>query len=82
MSVQAVIKDDDVKLMELKKNYGMELYNAVTTALHEINEYNPSGSYITSELWNYDEGRRATLKEGVGVLLKQWKYLKRKKGMD
>lgn len=77
-----MIKEDDEKLTDLKKNYGIELYNAVTTALYEINEYNPSGSYITSELWHYDEGRRASLKEGVGVLLKQWRYYKRKRGMD
>lgn len=64
------------------QNYGEEVYNAVTAALFEINEYNPSGRYIISELWNYDEGRRASLKEGVKVLLQQWKFQKRKRGMD
>lgn len=64
------------------QNYGEEVYNAVTAALFEINEYNPSGRYIISELWNYDEGRRASLKEGVEVLLQQWKFQKRKRGMD
>ncbi|KAH6769199.1 XH/XS domain-containing protein [Perilla frutescens var. frutescens] len=79
---QAVIKEDDEKLMDLKENYGQEVYNAVTATLSEINEYNPSGRYIISELWNYNEGRRANLKEGVVILLKQWKYYKRKRGME
>ncbi|KAK4406176.1 protein INVOLVED IN DE NOVO 2 [Sesamum angolense] len=79
---QAVIKEDDEKLRDLKENYGDEVSNAVTAALCEINEYNPSGRYIISELWNYKEGRRANLKEGVEVLLKQWRYQKRKRGMD
>ncbi|GFQ06837.1 protein involved in de novo 2 [Phtheirospermum japonicum] len=79
---QAIINEDDEKLKDLKETYGVEVHNAVTTALFEVNEYNPSGRYITSELWNYNEGRRATLKEGVEVLLKEWKFHKRKRGMD
>ncbi|KAL6581055.1 hypothetical protein OROMI_006978 [Orobanche minor] len=79
---QAVINDDDEKLKDLKENYGDEVYNAVTGALYEINEYNPSGRYIISELWNYNDGRRASLNEGVEVLLKQWRFYKRKRGMD
>lgn len=58
------------------------MYKAVTTALLEINEYNPSGRYITSELWNCAEGRKATLKEGVAHLLKKWKLHVEKKGHD
>ncbi|KAL7147932.1 hypothetical protein ABFS83_06G143400 [Erythranthe nasuta] len=77
---QAVIKEDDEKLRDLRENYGEEVYNAVTSALCEINEYNPSGRYIISELWNYGEGRRANLKEGVAVLLKQLRLYKRKRG--
>ncbi|KAK4487817.1 hypothetical protein RD792_003553 [Penstemon davidsonii] len=77
-----VLKEDDEKLRDLKKNYGEQVYNAVTTALFEINEYNPSGAYVTSELWNYREGRKAALAEGVSVLLNQWKFQKRKRGMD
>ncbi|CAA0836759.1 Protein INVOLVED IN DE NOVO 2 [Striga hermonthica] len=76
---QAVINEDDEKLRDLKKNYGDEIYNAVTSALCEINEYNPSGRYIISELWNYHEGRRAYLKEGAEVLLMQWRSCKRKR---
>ncbi|KAL7150037.1 hypothetical protein ABFS83_05G081400 [Erythranthe nasuta] len=77
-----VINEDDEKLIDLRENYGEEVYNAVKATLFEINEYNPSGRYVISELWNYKEGRRAYLKEGVAVLLKQWKFFKRKKGMD
>lgn len=73
---QGFINDEDEKLKGLKKEMGDEVYKAVTTALIEINEYNPSGRYITSELWNYSEGRRATLKEGVEFLMKQWRLRK------
>ncbi|KAK7285223.1 hypothetical protein RJT34_19986 [Clitoria ternatea] len=76
-----IIKDDDEKLNGLKKELGQGAYKAVVTALSEINEYNPSGRYLTSELWNYKQGRRATLKEGVQCLLGHWKALKRKRGM-
>lgn len=71
VTVQEFIDDEDEKLKGLKKELGDEAYNAVASALIEINEYNPSGRYITSELWNYSEGRKATLKEGVEFLLKQ-----------
>ncbi|KAL3650142.1 hypothetical protein CASFOL_006545 [Castilleja foliolosa] len=79
---EAIIDEDDEKLKDLKGTYGIEVHNAVTNALLEVNEYNPSGMYVTSELWNYNEGRRATLKEGVEVVLKEWKFNKRKRGMD
>ncbi|XAR66275.1 hypothetical protein NMG60_11012447 [Bertholletia excelsa] len=70
---EGVIDEDDEKLKGLKKEFGDEVYNAVATALTEINEYNPSGRYIISELWNYSEGRKATLQEGVAVILKLYK---------
>lgn len=70
---QYVIDAEDEKLNDLKKNYGEEVCKAVTDALFEVNEYNPSGRYITSELWNYAQGRKADLKEGVEVLLTLWK---------
>lgn len=77
--VQEFIDDEDEKLKGLKEEMGVEVYEAVTTALKEINEYNPSGRYIVSELWNFVEGRKATLKEGVAFVLKQWKSRKRRK---
>ena len=75
--IQEFIDVEDEKLKDLRKEMGEEVYKSVTNALIEINEYNPSGRYITSELWNYDEGRRASLKEGVEVMLRQWKTKKR-----
>lgn len=77
--VQAVVNDKDEKLQGLKTELGDEVYKAVTTALMEINEYNPSGRYIISELWNFPEGRKATLQEGVALILRKWKTYKRKR---
>lgn len=58
---------------------GDEAYEAVTTALMEMNEYNPSGRYIVPELWNNKEQRRATLREGVSYLVKLWHMHKAKR---
>ncbi|KAG5081262.1 hypothetical protein AAZX31_02G233000 [Glycine max] len=77
---QEIIDDEDEKLKGLKNEMGEGVYKAVVTALTEINTYNPSGRYITSELWNYEEGKRATLQEGVKLLLMQWKLTKQKRG--
>ena len=40
---QQVIDEEDEKLNDLRKELGDEVYKAVTAALMEINEYNPSG---------------------------------------
>ncbi|KAF6137795.1 hypothetical protein GIB67_040503 [Kingdonia uniflora] len=66
---QEVIHDDE-KLLKLKKDWGDDAYNAVRTALTELNQYNPSGKYIVPELWNYVEGKKVTLAEAIKVLLK------------
>ncbi|CAH8382489.1 unnamed protein product [Eruca vesicaria subsp. sativa] len=73
-----VLNEEDDKLQELKKELGDEVFKAVTQALMERNEYNGSGRYIVPELWNFKEGRKATLKEGVVYLMKLWKHLKPK----
>ncbi|KAH7863442.1 hypothetical protein Vadar_017601 [Vaccinium darrowii] len=76
---QEIIDEDDEKLKSLKDEWGDEVYVAVTKALAEMNQYNPSGRYPLSELWNSKEERKATLKEGVSYMLKQWKAQRRKK---
>ncbi|XP_018435073.1 factor of DNA methylation 4-like [Raphanus sativus] len=73
-----VLNEEDEKLKELKKELGDEVFEAVAQALMERNEYNGSGRYIVPELWNFKEGRKATLKEGVVYLMNLWKHLKPK----
>uniref|UniRef100_A0ACD5VFS4 Uncharacterized protein n=2 Tax=Avena sativa TaxID=4498 RepID=A0ACD5VFS4_AVESA len=58
-----VVNDDDPKLRELWIEYGDDVCNAVKTALSEVNDYNPSGRYVVSELWNFHKKRKATMKE-------------------
>ncbi|XP_034689176.1 factor of DNA methylation 4-like [Vitis riparia] len=76
---QEIIDEEDERLKDLQNEYGDEVYMAVTDALKEMNEYNPSGRYVVSELWNFKEGRKATLREGVGDILKQWRLHQRKR---
>lgn len=80
--MQDTIDDDDDKLKKLKNEWGEAVYKAVTDALLELNEYNPSGRYAVPELWNLKEGRRATLKEVTQYIIKQWKTNKRRKRWD
>lgn len=56
---------------------GEEVYKAVTTALIEINEHNPSGGYAVPELWNFKESRKATIKETLEFILQDWRPKKR-----
>lgn len=79
MDLQEEINDEDEKMKSLKNDGDDEVYEAVKVALMEMNEYNPSGRYIIQELWNFKEGRKATLKEGVLHVLNKWKSLKRKR---
>ncbi|XP_062013986.1 factor of DNA methylation 2-like [Rosa rugosa] len=77
-TVQEVIDEDDEKLDDLKTEFGDEVFEAVKTALAELNEYNPSGRYPVLELWNFMENRKATLAEGVSHLLNHMKPNKRR----
>ncbi|KAK8515734.1 hypothetical protein V6N13_139295 [Hibiscus sabdariffa] len=74
-----ILDEEDKKLIQVKAEFGDEVYGAVTVALKQMNEYNPSGRYIVPELWNFQEGRKATLTEGVQHLLIKWKQQRRRR---
>ncbi|XVE78406.1 hypothetical protein DITRI_Ditri13aG0142300 [Diplodiscus trichospermus] len=74
-----IINEDDEKLSSLKQEWGQEIYEAVVIALKELNEYNPSGRYVITELWNFKENRKATLKEVISYIVKNIKTAKRKR---
>ncbi|TVU21916.1 hypothetical protein EJB05_31587 [Eragrostis curvula] len=66
-----VVDDDDARLKYLRAEYGDDVCNVVTTALIEMNEYNPSGRFPVPEFWNFREGRKATMKEVLKYLLRK-----------
>ncbi|XP_057775900.1 factor of DNA methylation 4-like isoform X2 [Salvia miltiorrhiza] len=78
-NAQLVLKEDDELLVNLKEEWGDEIYDAVATASKEIQEYNPSGCYVVPELWSFKENRKATLKEVIAYVFNQVKTLKRKR---
>lgn len=77
--MQEIIDRNDEMLEGLRKEWGNEIYEAVCKALLEMNEYNPSGRYVVSELWNTKEKRKATVKEVVSYIMKQLKTSRRKR---
>jgi hypothetical protein len=76
--VQEIIKEDDDKLQALKAELGEKAHNVVVKALHEINEYNPSGRYPLPELWNFKDDQKAPMGEVAAYIVKRWKTYKRK----
>jgi len=74
--LQEVLDENDENLKRVWIDLGDDVYNAVKTALLEINEYNPSGRYVVPELWNFKENRKATMKEVILYLMKHWRNLK------
>lgn len=71
--LQEVVDEDDPKLRELQTEYGDNVCNAVKAALGELNEYNPQGQHAVNDLWNFREGRKATMTEAVKYILEQLK---------
>ncbi|XP_047312976.1 protein INVOLVED IN DE NOVO 2-like [Impatiens glandulifera] len=74
-----VIDENDEKLVNLKDEYGEEVYEAVTRALTEMSMYNPYDRHPVPELWNSRDNRKATLMEGADYIIKQWKLQKTKR---
>lgn len=77
--LQKIVDVEDDTLKHLKEEYGEEAFNAVVTALSEMNYYRQSGGYTKLELWNFRENRKATLKEGIFQILRKWKKDKNKR---
>ncbi|PKA48562.1 Protein suppresor of gene silencing 3 [Apostasia shenzhenica] len=77
--VEEAIQEEDDKLVTIKADLGDEVHNAVTMALLEMNECNPSGRYAVPELWSFGEGRKAPLKEVLKYLLMRLKTTRRKR---
>ncbi|KAI3514141.1 hypothetical protein L1887_12460 [Cichorium endivia] len=66
-----VVDEEDEKLACLKAGHDDDVYNAVVTALKELNYYNPRGRCPLMELWNNKDNRKATLKEVIHFILGQ-----------
>ncbi|KAL5709585.1 hypothetical protein ACHQM5_020257 [Ranunculus cassubicifolius] len=67
------IDPEDEKLRSLKEEWGEKVFDAVSTSLFEMNEYNASGRYAVRELWNFKENRKASLKETIVYIINELK---------
>ncbi|KAL2581335.1 hypothetical protein AAZV13_15G179600 [Glycine max] len=73
--IQEEIDENDPKLLSLKNDLGEEAYVAVVTALKELHEYhnsddaenthNSSEKQVIPEIWDSENGRRATVTEAL-----------------
>ncbi|KAJ1265745.1 hypothetical protein BS78_08G099100 [Paspalum vaginatum] len=71
-----LLNTNDEKLQELERAWGSGARDAVVEALLEMKECGRlSDRSITYELWNYKEGRRATMREWVKYMSDQVKSL-------
>ncbi|XP_050370232.1 factor of DNA methylation 3-like [Argentina anserina] len=73
-----VIDEEDEKLKNLKTAFGDEVYEAVINALEELSSFNPTSRNPMLELWNFKEGKKASLAEGVSHIVNHWKPRKRR----
>ncbi|KAL6622479.1 hypothetical protein ACP70R_032358 [Stipagrostis hirtigluma subsp. patula] len=73
---QVIVNVEDDKLQELKRAWGEGAHNVVVNALMEMKEYSRlHDRSITYELWNHNEGRKATTRECVAYMCNQVKQL-------
>lgn len=68
---QEIIDEGDGELKGLRNEWDEAVYSAVVNALLELNEYNPSGRYVVPELWNFKEGRKASLQEVIQCIIRE-----------
>ncbi|KAM3346725.1 hypothetical protein ACQJBY_020977 [Aegilops geniculata] len=66
-----VIDDNDPRLSKLRSDYGDNVCNAVKDGLRELKEYSPDEWRIMNEVWNFQEGRKATMTEVITCILEQ-----------
>lgn len=76
--MQEVIDDNDKKLAELREEWGEEAYKAVVNALLDSRKFDPRTNSSNPELWNFEEGRRADLKEVIQYIIQRCDVYKNK----
>ncbi|WVZ90890.1 hypothetical protein U9M48_037145 [Paspalum notatum var. saurae] len=80
INYQELLNTGDEKLQELERAWGSGARDAVVEALFEMKECGRlSDRSITYELWNYKEGKRATMRECVNYMSDQVKRFTRAK---
>lgn len=67
------MNENDPKLRQLRTEYGDSVCSAVKVTLTELNEYCPQGRHAVNELWNFREGKKATMAEVVKYIFEQLK---------